>query len=168
MTPLILFGLLVLVPIAIIVVLRINAAILFMSLCVGEVLVQYMAGDTSSFVTTLSSVHGNQIADSTVKLILLLIPPVLTALFLFHSVHSGTKAILNIFPAIGVGLLTALLVKPLLSATYQHTLERSSLWHQLSQAQTLVVGASALLSLLFLWLQHYGSRQRGHSTKHHD
>ena len=165
--PLIIFGILVLVPIAITVVFRINAAVLFMSLCVGEVMVQYMATDANSLINTLTSAHGsNQIADSTVKLILLLIPPVLTALFMFHSVHGGAKAILNIVPAIGIGLLTALLVKPLLSSSYQNTLERSSLWHQFSQAQDLVVGVSALLSLLFLWLQRQGSHDSGHSSKH--
>jgi hypothetical protein len=167
MTPLVLFGFLVLVPIAIAVILRVNAAILFMSLCVGEVLVQFMAGDANSLVSTLSSTHGDQIATSTIKLILLLIPPALTALFMFHNVHGGAKAILNILPAIGVGLLTALLVKPLLSTTFQHTLERSSLWHQLSQAQTLVVGISALLCLLFLWLQRHGSLEHGHGIKRH-
>ncbi len=167
MSPLFLFGLLVVIPIAIAILLRVNAAILFMSLCVGEVLVQFMSSDSTSLVTTFSSSHHDQIANSTVKLALLLLPPVLTALFMFHSVHGRVKATLNIVPAIGVGLLTALLVQPLLSATYQKTLERSSLWHQFSRAQALVVGVSALLSLLFLWLQRHGSHERKHGLSGH-
>lgn len=165
MTPLVLFGLLVLGPAALAVLLRINAAVLFMSLCVGEVLVQYVANDSSSFVATFAG-HSSNVSSSTIRLALLLAPPILTAFFMFHSVHGGTKALLNIFPAIGVGLLTALLVKPLLSSAFQHTLERSSLWHQFSQAQTLVVSVSALLSLFFLWLQRNGSGEHGRSLKH--
>jgi hypothetical protein len=165
MMPLIIFGALVLIPVVLTVIFRINGAVLFMSLCVGEVLVQFVAGDAHSLVTAISSAHGNQIADSTIRLILLLTPPVLTALFMFHSVPKGAKAILNILPAIGVGLLTALLVKPLLSSSYQHTLEQSKLWHQFSQAQALVVGASAILCILFLWLQHQKSHESLHSTK---
>jgi hypothetical protein len=167
MMSLIIFGVLVILPIIITVIFRINGAVLFMSLCVGEVLVQYMAGDANSLITTISSIHGNQIANSTIRLILLLIPPVLTALFMFHSIPKGAKAILNVLPALGVGLLTALLVKPLLSSSYQRTLEHSNLWHQFSQAQALVVGTGAVLSLLFLWFQRQGSHEHGHSSKHH-
>jgi hypothetical protein len=166
MSPLVLFGLLVLVPVVIAMLFRVNAAVLFMSLCVGEVLVQYVANDTGSFVTTFAG-HNSNISSSTIRLALLLIPPVLTAVFMFHSIRGGMKLMLNIFPAIGVGLLTALLIKPLLSPAFQHTLERSSLWHQFSQAQTLVVSVSALFSLLFLWLQRHGSNERGHSMKRH-
>lgn len=165
MTPLVLFGLLVLVPVALAMLLRVNAAVLFMSLCVGEVLVQYVANDTGSFVTTFAG-HNGSISNSTIRLVLLLVPPVLTAIFMFHSVHGSTKLFFNIFPAIGVGLLTALLVKPLLSPTFQQTLERSSLWHQFSQAQTLVISVSALFSLLFLWLQRHGSNEHKHGSKH--
>jgi hypothetical protein len=166
MTPLMLFGLLVLIPVAVAMLLRVNGAVLFMSLCVGEVLVQYVANDTGSFVTTFAG-HGSGINSSTIRLALLLAPPILTSIFMFHSVRGGIKLIFNIFPAIGVGLLTALLVKPLLSQSFQHTLERSSLWHQFSQAQTLVVSISALFSLLFLWLQRHGSGERSHTSKKH-
>lgn len=164
MTPLVLFGLLVLVPVLVAMVLRINAAVLFMSLCVGQVLVQFIAGDTGSFVATFGG-HSSNVSESTIRLALLLVPPIMTAAFMIHSVHRGIKSILNILPALGVGLLTALLVEPLLSPSFQHTLERSSLWHQVSQAQTLVVGLSALLSLLFLWVQRRGSRGRGSESK---
>src|SRR5271154_2825774 len=96
MTPLMLFGLLVLVPVVLAMLLRINAAVLFMSLCVGEVLVQYVASDTGSFVATFAG-HSSNISTSTIRLALLLVPPVLTAIFMFHSVHGGTKLIFNIF-----------------------------------------------------------------------
>jgi hypothetical protein len=165
MTPLMLFGLLVLVPVIVAMLLRVNAAVLFMSLCVGEVLVQYVASDTGSFVSTFAG-HSGNVSESTIKLALLLAPPVFTAIFMFHSVRGSVKLAFNVLPAIGAGLLTALLVKPLLSSAFQKTLERSSLWHQFSQAQTLVVSASALFSLLFLWLQRHGSNEHGHGSKH--
>jgi hypothetical protein len=167
MTPLMFFGSLVLIPAAVAVLLRINAAVLFMSLCVGEVLVQYVASSAGTFQATVGG-HSGSVSQSTLRLALLLAPPILTAIFMFHSVHGSAKLILNIFPAIGVGLLTALLVKPLLSASFQHTLEQSSLWHQFSKAQAVVVSVSALFSLLFLWLQRHGSSGSGHhGAKHH-
>ena len=158
MTPLILFGLLVVGPAAIAILLRINAAILFMSLCVGEVLVQFLANDAGSFVATVGN-HSNSFSATTIRLVLLLLPPVLTAIFMLHSVKGSAKALLNILPALGFGLLTALLIKPLLSTAYQRTLEQASLWHQFTRAQALIVGASALLSLFFLWIQRTGGSE---------
>jgi hypothetical protein len=166
MTPLLLFGSLVLVPAVLAILLRINAAVLFMSLCVGEVLVQYVASDTGSFAATFGG-HTSNVSESTLRLALLLIPPILTAIFMFHSVHGGPKSLMNVCPAVGVGLLTALLVKPLLSTAFQRTLENSSLWHQFSKAQALVVSVSALFSLLFLWLQRHNSGESKHHSKRH-
>jgi hypothetical protein len=167
MDPQLFLGVIVLIPILVAVLLRVNAAILFMSLCVGDVLVQFMGSDTNSLVSLFTSSH-DVFSQSTMRLFLLLVPSVITLIFMFHSVRGSVKALLNIIPSITLGLSFALLVEPLLSHKFQDTLGRSSLWHQLIRAQALVIGVSAIVSLVFLLTQRHGSagKRYGHKQKH--
>jgi hypothetical protein len=146
-------------------VLRINAALVFLSLCLGDVLVQFVAGDTNSFLNLFSSSQHIQAVASSgnlTKLVLLGLPVLLTAIFMIHTVK-GSRLILNILPAVGVGLLGGLLVVPLLSAGLSHNIIDSSLWQQAQRAQDLIVGASAIICLFVLWLQR---PKAGHDDKH--
>lgn len=164
MTPIIFLGLTILIPVILTFALRVNAAVVFMSLCVGEVLVQYVANDAASFVTMSS--RTSQLSESTVSIVVLLLPVVLTLIFMFHSVN-GVKLALNIIPALCAGLLAALLIKPLLSVGFQNIFEKSSLGSHFLQAQTLIVSLSALISLLFLWFQRHGNHTpHGRGAKH--
>ena len=139
-------------------VLRVNATLVFLSLCLGDVLVQFVAADAGSFMSLLHSTHATQVTDTVatssnvVKLVLLLLPVLLTTLFMIKTVKGG-KLLLNIFPAAGSGLLGGLLVVPLLSPGLSHNIIASSLWIQVSRAQNLIVGSSALICLLVLWAQ---------------
>lgn len=144
----------VLVPILILMVLRINAALVFLSLCLGDVLVQFVAKDTSEFLTLHSDkLPPSSAGSNTVKLILLLIPVVLTAVFMIRTVSGQSKLLLNLLPAAGVGMLGALLVVPLLPPGLAHNVVGSSLWSNVNRVQDLIVGASAVICLFVLWLQ---------------
>jgi hypothetical protein len=147
---------LVIIPIALMLWLRINATLVFLSLCLGNVLVQFVAKDTTDYLV----LHANQVPQqaanaggNTIKLFLLLLPVVLTAIFMIRTVHGRGKLLLNTLPAAGVGLLGALLVVPLLPSGLSHNVLKSSLWTQATNAQDLIVGASAFVCLLVLWLQ---------------
>jgi hypothetical protein len=164
MAHLVLLVLAVLAPVVILTILRVDAALVFLSLCLGYVLVQFVSYDAVSLVTSIFP-HASSLSDNTVKLIFLLLPAVLTIIFMFHSV-SGTRVILNFLPALGVGLLGVLLLEPLLSSGTRVALESSSLWHNFQQAQTLIVGASSIVSLLFLWM-HRKQGHHGKSSRHH-
>ena len=136
-------------------VLRVNAALVFLSLCLGNILVQFVAPDANSFFT-LFSAHTSQkvsASNSVVQLVLLLLPTILTAVFMIRTVRKGPRLILNIFPAAGVGLLGALLTIPLLPASLSHKVVGSPLWLQAFRAQDLIVGASAIVCLFVLWMQ---------------
>src|SRR5579871_264794 len=98
-------------PIILALLLKVNAAVLFMSLCVGDVLVRYTSSDVASFLFIRAPKGGN-LSLSTVELGLLLLPAVLTMVFMIHSIK-GHRVLLNLLPAIGVGLLTAILVEPI-------------------------------------------------------
>lgn len=147
--------------------LRINAAILFLSLCLGNVLVEFIGPDAGML---LSSTHarapgGVPPSQSLINLVLLLLPVVLTALIMFHSVK-GSKLAFNFLPAVGVSLLGTLLAVPLLSANTTNTITGLPLWHTLESLQAMILGASALLSLLFLWLQR-PKKSHDEGAKHH-
>jgi hypothetical protein len=155
MTPEVVLGAIVLIPAAFLMLLRVNATLVFLSLCLGDVLVQFVAPDANSFLQ-LFSAHVPASVDKgndTVKIILLLLPVVLTAIFMVRTVRGSGKLLLNVLPAAGVGLLGALLVVPLLPPGLSHNIVNSSLWEQVQKAQNLIVGTSALVCLLVLWLQ---------------
>ena len=154
--PTITLAAIVLVPVVFLMVLRINASLVFLSLCLGNVLVQFVAKDTTDLLT----LHADQVTQkvssagsNVIKLGLLLLPVVLTAIFMIRTVNGRGKLALNLLPAAGVGLLGGLLVVPLLPSGLSHNVVRSDLWTQATRAQDLIVGASALVCLLVLWLQ---------------
>ena len=156
MTPEITLGLIVLAPVAILLGLRANATLVFLSLCLGDVLVQFVAGDANDLLGLLNASNAStSIApdNAMLKLTLLLLPVVLTTVFMIRTVRGTARLLLNVFPAAGVGLLGALLAVPLLPPGLAHNIVHSSLWAQVQRAEDLIVGGSALVCLLVLWLQ---------------
>ncbi|HET9098292.1 MAG TPA: hypothetical protein VFN51_01610 [Candidatus Saccharimonadales bacterium] len=98
------------------------------------------------------------------QIILLALPVVLTAVFMIRTVKGYGKLALNILPAAGVGLLGALLLTPLLPRGMSIGIIDSPLWSQLQKAEDLIVGLSALICLLVLWLQR---PKTGHDKEKH-
>ncbi|HUY85407.1 MAG TPA: hypothetical protein VMU97_02730 [Candidatus Dormibacteraeota bacterium] len=146
----------VLGPLVLLMFLRVNAALVFLSLCLGDVLVQFVASDAGNFLTLHADQVPQQAANAgndTIKLVLLLLPVVLTTIFMIRTIRGNFRLILNFLPAAGVGLLGALLVVPLLPSGLSHNIVDSSLWSQAQRAQDLIVGGSALVCMFVLWLQ---------------
>ncbi len=162
MSPDVILGAMVLIPAATLIFFRINATLVFLSLCLGDVLVQFVAPDANSFFQLFSAKvpAGIDNGNDNVKIFLLLLPVVLTALFMIHSVKGKWRLLLNIFPSAGVGLLGTLLVAPLLPPGLGHNIVDSALWSHLQSAQNLIVGHTALICLLVLWLQRPKSGHR--------
>jgi hypothetical protein len=153
MTYLVIFAALALVPALAVLLLRVNGAIAFMSLCLGSVLVTYTASDVTSVATSMSNSGSVLLTTQYVQLALLVGPFLLTILFTRGSVK-GSKGVTNVLPALATGLLCALLVVPLLNANIQHQIHHLPEWHQLSNAQTGVILGGALFSLVFLLFTH--------------
>lgn len=151
------------VPIILMTLLRINAALVFLSVCLGSVLLRFVGPDATSLMD-LFSAHSSSVSRSTVQLALLLIPVVLTMVFMIRSVK-GKKTLVNLLLAAGTSFLLLLLVKPLLSPGVIGTINTSPLWGQLTRSQDLIVGSSALICLLFLWLQR--PKLANDHKKHH-
>lgn len=138
-------------PVVLMTVLRINAAMIFLSVCLGSILLQFVGPDAASLVELFSS-HASSVSKSTVLLALLLIPVVLTMLFTIRSVH-GSKVIFNLLPAAAASFLLLLVVRPLLSPGVNGAITANPLWRQLERSSDLIVGLGALVCLLYLWSQ---------------
>lgn len=154
-----------LLPAALLVALRINAAIVFLSLCLGQVLVQFVAKDTDSLIKFIAPDAGS-LSESTLYLIMLFLPVVLTCLIMVFSIKGNLKITLNVLPAIAVGALSVLLAVPLTTPAFQRQVHAMSYWGQLADAQALIIGMGALISLLLLWTQRKGSHHGGEHEKH--
>lgn len=168
MTPEVTLGAIIAVPIILLTVLRINATLVFLSLCLGDVLVQFVAPDADSFFAMFSAhaAQAEKLQGNNVSIGLLLLPALLTTIFMLKTVRGKFRLVLNLLPAIGVGLLGALLVVPLLPPGLSTNIVDSSLWTQVENLQNLIVGTSALVCLFVLWLQRPKTGEGKHG-KHH-
>ena len=146
----ILIGLLA-APVLLMMVLRINATLVFLSLCLGYVLMTFVGVDVKQFAELF--MKHTDVSINIMKLVLLLFPAVFTALFMIKTVRSAAKLILNLLPAIGAGCLVVLFVVPLLPPGLSEGIVRLRLWHEATRLQDMVVGVSALISVFFLWAQ---------------
>lgn len=151
------------VPLLVLTVLRINAVMVFLSLCLGAVLVRFVASEASIMLDLFSSKAPGQVSKSSLQLILLLLPVALTSAFMVFSVHGRGRTLLNIVPAAATAFLGVVLAVPLLPPGLRYSIESQAAWHQIEQAQALVIGVSALVSLLFLWMQR--SRKGAHEKR---
>lgn len=160
MIPLIILGLLVGLPTLLVFILRSNAAVVFLAVCGGSILLKYVGGDASLVLSSFVP-HMNIVEQDALKLTLLLLPAILTMLLLRRSL-SGAKAFLNLLPAAATGALIALSVVPILSPSTSSTIMATNAWALLTRAQDLIIGAGVLLSLLLIWLSHKKSDKHTH------
>lgn len=162
MSPDLIFGLLIAVPVVILMVLRVNAALVFLSACLGAVLLKYVGGDVADFMNMfMPSINVNY-----VNMAMVLLPPVLTTVFMIKTVD-GMKLVFNLLPALGTGFLLALLIVPLMSDTLAGEIQATDFWEKSQQLQALVVGLSALVCLFFIWLQRPKPHKSAKHSKHH-
>lgn len=152
-----------LIPVIILTVLRINAAMVFLSLCLGYVLVQFVANDADSLISFIAP-DATSVSASTLRLVMLFTPAILTSLIMLFSVSGRFRVAFNVLPAIGVSVLAMLLAVPLFTPGLHYAIQFQTVWQEISNAQALIVGSSAFVSLLFLWAQrrHSKSAEHGH------
>ncbi len=152
MAPIVIIGLLAGVPVAVIFLLKSNAAIVFLALCAGSLLAQFVTTDATNIFNSFLPRYGS-ISYSTIQLSLLFAPALFTAMFTRKSM-SGPRAILNLGSAVAVGGVGALLAVPFLAGGVQHNITTTDVWFTLQQYQAAIVGAGVLVSLFSLWFMH--------------
>ena len=149
----------IIVPIVLLVLLRTNAAVVFLSLCAGSLLVRF-AGEDASLVGSAVG-NNSQVTSQYFEVGLLLLPAILSAVILSKSMK-GPKGLLNIIPAIAVGLVGVLLAVPLLPSTPQHAISSVSGWGLMDHNKGLIVIGSVLVSLVILWVARTGAHKKRH------
>ena len=152
------------VPAVLFVAIRINASLVFLSLCLGAVLVQYVGSEASTLMH-LATPRAGPASTSTIQFLLLVAPAAVTSLVTVFSVHGRLKNVVNVLPAVAAAALFVLLALPALPPGLRHELQGQQAWHYLSNAQSLVISAGAVVSLGFLWtqrafFQHHDKRRR--------
>lgn len=151
-------------PVVLLYLLRVNAAFVFLSLCLGDVLVQFSGRDAASIVAGAST--GANITTSTIKLALLVAPAVLTILFMMGT-SKGQKRLFNVLPSAAAGLLLALLAVPLLAPGLSNAIQALPVWVNTQQLQSGIIAASTLVCLIFLWMARPKGGGEKHKGKHH-
>ena len=151
-------------PVVAMTVLRINAVLVFLSLCLGDVLVRHVSDDASVMLSLFSSHKASSVSQSTMQLVILLLPAVLTAIFMVFSIKGRSRVFLNIIPAAGAGFLGLVLAVPLLPQGASQSIQAQAGWQQITHAQALVIGGTAVVGLFFLWAQRRG--KDGHEPRH--
>lgn len=152
------------IPALVLVLLRTNAAIAFLSLCAGTLLVHYVGNEAS--LAGIVMANNSQVVNQYAELVLLFLPVVVSTLLLRKSV-SAAKTALNVIPAIAVGLVGTLVAVPLLPSAVQTAIIDTEGWKLLVRSQAIVMAASVLASLIVLWLTQPSGKGHGHVGKKH-
>jgi hypothetical protein len=139
---------LILGPAAITYLLRSNAALSFLALCAGFVLSISVIGDLKQLLSDINLT----VTQSTLGLILLLVPLVITLLLSRGSKRGGLTFWLQLVVALCAGGFLVLSIAPILASSSEFDLSKSNFYDQLEKFQSLIIGTGAALSLALVWL----------------
>jgi hypothetical protein len=162
MMPLVLFTAIVVLPILLGLLLRVNSALLFLAIASGALLQRALGDSTELAIATV-------VKDAPVSLIadigLLVLPVILTFVFLRKSAKKS-QVLLQFLPLITVGLAFAALLIPLLPFNLQTQIYQLSFGSIIRQSQDLVIGVAVAMNLLlaFRVFRHVENPKHG---KHH-
>lgn len=153
----VILGILVGLPLLLALLFRVSAVFLFTSVASGALLTQYFADD-ASLVLNAFFTHSN--VDQYVKLVLLVLPVLLTVYFLRKTL-SGTQILFHLVPLVVTSAAFAALVMTALPGGVRYDLMNNSAGKVLESSQNLLVAASSILTLLLMWFtmrHHKGKR----------
>jgi hypothetical protein len=158
----IILAILVFSPVVILTLLRSNAATAFLALCLGSVLGSFVAKDLVSGLKGYIA-PSTQVTETIASLILLWLPVVLVAIFMMKTI-APKQRLINVIPALAVGLLGALLSVPFLTPEVRSTVEATEIWKNLESYKALIVVAGTVASLALLRMRKKVDNPKG---KHH-
>jgi hypothetical protein len=144
----VLLAVLVFLPVVLTYLLKSNAAQAFLAMCGGFAAITLSGSDIQQLVgkTKITSLTSND-----VDLILLLAPLLLTLLLTFKTVTSKKLRMVHILPALCAGGLLAVIAGPMLSDLVNSDISKLAVWKNLQSAESWIVGAGLLISLLLIW-----------------
>ena len=164
MDPVFIVALIVLLPVVAFTVLRVNAAKAFFALCLGSVLSLFVLEGFLDFLRGYVA-PGSQTVETVTGLILLWSPVVFVTLFMGRTI-SPKQRVVNVLPAIAVGLMGLLLTVPLLPPDTQREIYSTSVWKVASDYQAIIVLLGSIVSVLLFRLRApFGEPHKGKKHK---
>ncbi|MCW1908811.1 MAG: hypothetical protein KIH63_005745 [Candidatus Saccharibacteria bacterium] len=148
MLPDILLALIAVLPLMLLLVLRSNAAIVFLAACSGVLLQQQFGPDAHMILDALlprsSSVYKQALDIGLVALV------PLVAMIMLRKKAKGFKYLLGVIPGICTGLLMVLALVPFVSSITQDNMRATEFWRNLYEFRGAVVLLGVASSLLIL------------------
>ncbi|HSX44426.1 MAG TPA: hypothetical protein VLE69_04015 [Candidatus Saccharimonadales bacterium] len=147
-------------PLLLALLFRVNAILLFLGVAVGALLAQYIADDASLVVNSFFT-HIN--VDDYVKLGLLILPVILTLLFLRKTL-SPPQLVFHLLPLVITAAAFATLIISALPGGVQHDILANPIGKIADSSQNVLIAASSILTLL---LAMFTMGHKGKRGKHH-
>ena len=144
----ILLGVLLGLPLLIGLLFRVSTSHLFLALLAGDILQRYFTYDAQSAVTM---VIRNQAVLQYVGLAILVLPMLLTAIFLRHTLSKG-GVLLHIIPLIISGVVFAAFATTVMPGGLKSQLNTNHYGKILVDSTQIIIGAMVALQLVTLWL----------------
>lgn len=160
MNPLVVIALLSGVPVALIFLFRVNAAVAFLALCAGNLLALYFGNDAVKLLQAFTS-KTDPTLYAGVKIVLLVLPMFITIILLQKGIR-GAKHLLNLVPTVLTGVVTGLLAVPLLTDGTKNNIYGTQVWTIASKMQGTVVAVAVLVSMFMLWTTQKPRRDKRH------
>lgn len=148
MTPYIVVGVLLGLPLALGLLFRVSASALFFSVMAGELLGRYFHHEVAAFAR---SAFKTEAAAEYAEAFVVIMPLLLTALFMHGSISRG-KTILHIIPLTITGLVLAAFVLPILPYELQQQVMNVPYGKQLLDSTNMIIGVVVFVQLISLWL----------------
>ncbi|MDZ7744625.1 MAG: hypothetical protein U5K77_02580 [Candidatus Saccharibacteria bacterium] len=136
---------------------RVATPHLFLSLLAGELLERYFKEDAE---LALSTVVRNESVLQWLGFAILVIPMVLTAIFLRRTIGKN-KTLLHMLPLVITGVVFAAFALPLLPESVQAQVTSTHYGNMLNDSINFIVGVMIFLQLVALWLFNRGSDKHG-------
>lgn len=156
---------LLLLPAVLAYLLRSNAAVSFLALC-GGFAVSTLSG--SDIEHLFGKTRITSLTSDDLSLLLLSLPLVFSLLFTLRAIASRGLRLAHVVPAVCAGGLLAAVAAPTFSDALNINLAHSPFWKDLQSAQSYIVGAGLLASLLLVWSGGFShARSHGKHDKKH-
>lgn len=156
----IILGVILGLPLLLGLIFRVNSSFLFFSILAGELLSRYF-GDDVELISRIFVRNTSALAYA--ELILLLLPVILTAVFLSRTLSRG-KLLFYLIPFLITGFVLAAFALPLLPASLEEQVRSVHAGQRILQGSDSIIGAVVLIQLVTLWVMN---RSHEHSGKKH-
>jgi hypothetical protein len=157
-----LLAVLILLPAVLGFLLKSNAALAFLAMCGGFAVITLSGSDIEQLFgkTKITSLTSND-----VDVFLLLAPLLITLLLTFRAAAATGLRVAQLIPALCAGAVVAIIAGPMFSSAVGSDVAKLTAWKDLKTAQSYIVGAGLLSSLLLIWSGGF-IHAKSHGKKH--